>query len=42
VEIKETKKVTARFYTKLKELEEKTGKIKGAHRTLEEIRDARY
>lgn len=42
VEIKETKRVTKRFYTKLEELREKTGKIEGAYKTLEEIRNARY
>ena len=42
VEIKETKRVTKRFYTKLEELRGKTRKIEGAYKTLEEIRNARY
>jgi len=42
VEIKETKRVTKRFYSKLKELEEKTKKVEGAYNALEEIRNARY
>ncbi len=42
VEIKETKRVTKRFYTKLEELRGKTSKSEGAYKTLEEIRNARY
>ncbi|AIY89395.1 antitoxin family protein [Geoglobus acetivorans] len=42
VEIKETKRVTKRFYSKLEELERKSKKVEGAYRTLEEIRNARY
>ncbi|AAB89537.1 MULTISPECIES: antitoxin family protein [Archaeoglobus] len=42
VEIRETKKVTGRFYAKLRELEKRIERVEGAHRELEEIRDDRY
>ncbi|MEM2135490.1 MAG: antitoxin family protein [Candidatus Jordarchaeaceae archaeon] len=41
IEIKETKRVTKRFFEKLAELEEKIEKVEGAHRVLEELRNAR-
>ncbi len=34
VEIKETKRVTKRFYAKLEELRGKTGKIEGAYKNI--------
>ena len=40
IEIKEAKKVTKKFYHKLKELGEKTEKVEGAHRALEALRNA--
>ena len=39
IEIKETKKITKKFYNKLTELKEKTEKIEGAYRVLEELRN---
>ncbi|MBS7279562.1 MAG: antitoxin family protein [Candidatus Freyarchaeota archaeon] len=42
IEIKETKKVTKRFFKKLAELEERIEKVEGASRVLEELRNARY
>ncbi|MBS7250095.1 MAG: antitoxin family protein [Candidatus Freyarchaeota archaeon] len=42
IEIKETKKVTKRFFKKLAELEERIEKVEGAYRVLEELRNARY
>lgn len=41
IEIKETKKVTKKFYHALEELREKTEKVEGAYRALEELRNAR-
>ncbi len=41
IEIKETKKVTKRFFKKLEELEKRIEKVEGAYRVLEELRNAR-
>ncbi|MHA1263185.1 MAG: antitoxin family protein [Candidatus Freyarchaeota archaeon] len=40
IEIKETKKITKNFTNKLAELEKKIERVEGAHRALEELRNA--
>ena len=42
VDIKEAKKVTERFYSKLEEIKKESKKVKKAYSVLEEVRDARY
>lgn len=40
IEIKETKKITKNFTNKLAQLEKKIERVEGAHRALEELRNA--
>lgn len=42
IEIKETKKLSKKFYDKLKDLKARTPKVRDANRVLEEMRSDRY
>lgn len=42
IEIKVPKRITPRFYRRSSELEEKTPKVQGASKVLEDMRSARY